>query len=193
MTIMGLLLTATVPTLGDMAASSRRTKYLSDLSSLFETARQYAVAKNTYVWVAFSDAGNNTTPLYAVAVASRDGLAHGYGPDDAWPGQTIDMATDANFTPVTRVLPLGSFKFDSDGVHFDNAAKFKVKAGGASQVILARSVVFSPAGEARIAPGIQGNITFSASATEGKLARVIDTVIVNGPTGFLTVQNGSAN
>ncbi len=187
--LIGILATATIPAVGNMAAASRRTKSLSDLSTLFEGARQYAVAKNTYVWVAFSDTSTGR-PLYASVIASRNGLAQGYGPDDSWTTQTIDVANNDKFSPVSRLMTVGDFKLCSDA-SFASTAAFKVRMG-AQNYDLTRSVQFSPTGEAKIDSGVKGNIPFEISAREGSMARVVDRIIVNGPTGFVQFEQGQA-
>lgn len=187
--LIGILATATIPAVSNAASASRRTKYLNDISSLFENARQYAVAKNTYVWVAFSDDAADGRPLYACVVASRNGLAQGYGPEDAWSSQLIDVANNASFSPVTRVITLGDYKLNpADSLAA--TAQFRVRSGP-KDVGFSRSIQFSPSGEAKIASGIQGNISFETSATEGQMKNVKDTFTLNGPTGFL--QFASAN
>lgn len=183
--LIGILATATIPALGNMAASSRRTKYLTDLSTLFEGARQYAVSKNTYVWVAFSENAANGSPLYACVVASRTGLAQGYGPEDLWAARTFDVSNNAELVPVTRVVTLGDFGLTpAPAGALAVTAKFKVRIG-AKEVDLSRSVQFSPSGEAKVGGGVQGNIVFATSATEGQMKDVKDSFTVNGPTGFV--------
>ncbi len=187
--LIGILATATIPALGNMAASSRRTKYLTDVSSLFEGARQYAVAKNTYVWVAFSENAMNGRPLYACVVASRNGLAQGYGPEDLWAARTFDVPSNAEFIPVTKILTLGDFDLTSAS-SLAATARFKVRTGS-KEVDLSRSVQFSPSGEAKIGSGVQGNIAFNTSAIEGHMKDVRDSFAVNGPTGFVRFTSGS--
>lgn len=189
--LISILATATIPAVGNMAASSRRTKSLSDISTLFEGARQYAVAKNTYVWVAFSDTSAGK-PLYASVIASRNGLAQGYGPDDNWVAQSIDVTSNNNnFLPVSRMMTVGDFKFTSDA-SFGSTASFKVRSGSQTYD-LSRSIQFSPSGEAKIDEGVKGNIAFQISAKEGPMTKVIDTITVNGPTGFVQFEDGQAN
>lgn len=188
--LISILATATIPAVGNMAAASRRTKSLTDISTLFEGARQYAVAKNTYVWVAFSDTSSGK-PLYASVIASRNGLAQGYGPDDSWVPQTIDVSNSDKFIPVSRMMTVGDFKLTS-AANFGSTAGFKVRS--ASQTYdLSRSVQFSPSGEAKIDEGVKGNIAFQISAREGSMANVVDTFTVNGPTGFVQFEEGQAN
>lgn len=184
MAVVGILMTAVVPAIGNMASASRRTKYLNEVSSLFEGARQYAVSKNTYVWVAFSADAAGGTPLYACVVASKNGLAQGYGPDDVWNSQVIDVRNSASFIPVTRVLNLGDFRLDPVD-SLGSTAQFKIAAGGNKEVNFPRSVQFTPSGEAKVMNGVQGRIAFETSATEGAMKKVKDTFALNGPTGFL--------
>lgn len=187
--LISILAVATIPAVSNFASSSRRTKYLNDLSSVFESARQYAVSKNTYVWVGFSADASNGTPLYACVMASRNGLAQGYGSEDAWNSQVIDMANNEAFTPVSRVITLGDFKLNSAD-SLASTAQFRVQAGQ-RDIQLTRSVQFSPSGEAKISGATQGNIAFETAAIQGQMKDVKDTFVLNGPTGFLQFDSGN--
>lgn len=182
--IIGLLATAAVPAVGDMAASSRRTQFLADLSGVLESARQYAVAKNTYVWVAFT--ADSSTGQSVVAIAAKDGLGQGYGPDDTWTPTVVDLSNSANFSQISRAKSLGEVKIQS-AENLAQGLGFRVSQDG-RLVDFPRSIQFSPAGSAKIAAGIQGTLILQTSAGNGRFA---DRVAVNGPTGFVQVESGT--
>jgi len=189
--ILSLLATAVVPAVSDIMASSRRTQYLTDLSSLLESARQYAVSKNTYVWVAFNDPSDGKTPLCARMVASRDGLSQGYG-EDGWSKSSFDVPS-ANYATVSRLVTLGDFTLTADpDSDLAKTPTFNI-TGGRQTPSLTRCIQFTPSGEAKIDSGIQGNITLKTKASYGKMAKVEDTVVINGATGFVKIQEGRAN
>ena len=185
--VISVLASLAVPALSSYAASSRRTKFLTNLSSLFETARQYAVSKNTYVWVAL---GTDNNKLFATVIATKDGTSQGFG-EDPWTQGTVNL-TQANnaFATVTRLVPLGDFAVNAfNGERaFASTPAFSVPKPGGSSMQLDRSVQFSPSGEARISAGLKGTIRFEASALEGSMKSIKDTVLINGPTGFLKIQ-----
>lgn len=188
--VISVMASLAVPALSSYAASSRRTKFLTDLSSLFETARQHAVSKNTYVWVAL---GTENNKLFATVIATKDGTSQGFG-EDPWTQGTVNL-TQANnaFTTVTRLVPLGDFAVNAfDGEQaFASTPAFSVPKPGGSSMQLDRSVQFSPSGEARINAGLKGTIRFKAAAQEGSMKGLTDTVQINGPTGFLKIQSAN--
>ncbi len=187
--IISLLATAAVPALSDMMASSRRTKYLTDLSTMLESARQYAVSKNTYVWVSFNEqTANGQDPLFARMFATTDGLSHTFGPEDAWSSVEVTVPASTNYAAVSRMVALGDVQLAVDA---DLTSTPTFAAGGTSPK-LTRSIQFTPSGEAKVGAGVQGSITLSAKASYGKMAKVEDKLVINGPTGFVRIESGQA-
>ena len=184
MAIIGILVTASIPAVGGLTSASRRTQFLSNASNLLGSARQYAVANNTYAWVAF---GEKDDSLYAVAVSSTTGLSQGYGPEDVWSEETFNLQNTDEFAPITRIIKLGEYTLTSVIANFSSRPGFQTKQGGDGDLDLSRSVQFSPSGEARIGPGLRGNLTFKAKAISGQFADRDETIIVNGPTGFVSI------
>lgn len=74
-TIIAILTAAGGPALSALTASGGANQNISQLSGILEQAREYAVAQNTYVWVAFntSVASNGTKQVSVAVVASTDG------------------------------------------------------------------------------------------------------------------------
>lgn len=73
---MAIMAAIAVPSLMGLTSSGRMNQNLLELSGLLEEARQYALAQNTYVWVAFlSRTDSNGIKTLSVAVlASKDGI-----------------------------------------------------------------------------------------------------------------------
>ena len=186
MAVMGLLISAMVPAVSSYATSQRRTKFLYEISGLFESARQYAVSRNTYVWVAFSDDAGAGKPLYATLIASKTGLGQGFGPEDPWTVKPVNIQ-DANsgFALAGPVKILGDFKLSetSGKTAFSRAVTFTVPRPSGN-ITLARSVQFSPSGEARASAALFGQLVIDATATEGRMKEVKDRITLNGATGF---------
>lgn len=170
--LMGLLAAVSGPALSALNGSNRVTQTVSEVAGFLEQARQYAVAQNTYVWVAFyEDANAVGGNSVAVAVmASNDGTdptstvaQYNFG--------TIPRALTSNPPPaVSLIAPIrifkqvklqdaGSLSFSTlptmtlDPVHNSlakNAATFSLKPPGASQAVaFSRYIQFTPSGEAR--------------------------------------------
>lgn len=190
--VIGLVASLAAPSLGSISAASKRTRFLNDLSGLFETARQYAVTKNTYVWLAFNS-NSKDQDLQAAIIASRTGLAQGYGPDDvAWAPTTIDLdkGLNANYVIVTRLLSLGNFQLkNGEQTPFAPGPHFTLKKGSAAPQMLDRVVQFSPSGEAKVGPGLQAQLIFEGGAFNGPMAEVRDRFRINGPTGLFRMEN----
>jgi len=183
--IISLLTTLTIPAVGSINSASKRTQFLSTFSNVLETARQYAVANNTYVWVAFGEKDNN---LYTATVSSRSGLSQGYGPAEIWNNQTINLQNADDFSLISRVVKLGEYTISSAPADFSSQPGFQTTAGGTGSLLLSRSVQFSPSGEARVAPGLRGDMVFAAKAVQGQFADREEKIVVNGLTGFVSVQ-----
>jgi type II secretory pathway pseudopilin PulG len=72
--IISLLAVLTVPSVVGLSTSDKFDSAVSGLSETLSLARQTAVARNTYVWVAFAVPVNPTdTPLSTLVIASTDG------------------------------------------------------------------------------------------------------------------------
>lgn len=190
--LLGIVASLVAPSLGSISASSKRTRFLTDLSGMFETARQYAVTKNTYVWVAFNS-NSADQELQAAIIASRTGLAQGYGPDDAvWAPAVINLGKgiDPNYQIVTRLLSLGNFQLEKgEKTSFAPGPKFTLQKGSAAPQQLDRVVQFSPSGEAKVGPGLQAQLIFEGGASNGPMAKVRDRFRINGPTGLFRMEN----
>lgn len=186
MAVMGLLVSAMVPAVSSYATSQRRTKFLYEISGLFETARQYATSRNTYVWVAFSDDAITGRPLYATLIASKTGLGQGFGPEDSWTVKPVNLQdAGSGFALAAPVKVLGDFKLTEvpGETAFSRAVTFTVPRPG-GDITLGRSVQFSPSGEARASAALFGQLIIDASATEGRMREVKDRITLNGATGF---------
>jgi prepilin-type N-terminal cleavage/methylation domain-containing protein len=116
MAIAALLITGTVMSLRGIGTAGRFDKALGDISGLFEQARAYAVAQDTYVWVVLYENAPANGPLevYARAFASSDGTDP-FG----WTG-TMAFPTPGSYngTALTAITRFYYFK----GVHLQTAS-----------------------------------------------------------------------
>jgi prepilin-type N-terminal cleavage/methylation domain-containing protein len=72
--IIGILAVVTIPAFNQMQAGAGFARSLSDIQSLLEKARYEAMARNTYVWLAFQTATNQgSLEVQGALFASADG------------------------------------------------------------------------------------------------------------------------
>jgi len=127
--------------------AGRLTKTSGDIADLLEQARAYAMAQNTYVWVGFSGADNDT--LRVGVVASRGGDSNP-SPDDLVP-----LSRVRSFERV-RIVSLA--KSDERPPAMDDAQMGNLKSaimtfsmGGSAAVTFDSKVIqFNSRGESRI-------------------------------------------
>ncbi len=169
--IMALLATASLPSLGGLGAAGKTRAALSDMSGLLEQARQYAVAQGTYVWVVFrADTDAQGQDRLSVAVlASRDGTDPNSDPSSAYdygtvPGPSLDLISkvrafsrlqlhDAGTFTSSDLASLAGMPTAGTANDLSRAATFGVRLpGDASASSFTKSIQFLPTGEARNGP-----------------------------------------
>jgi prepilin-type N-terminal cleavage/methylation domain-containing protein len=158
--IIALLAVLALPSVLGLVRGNQVTRNLAVLSGLLEQARQVAVAKNTFVWVAFSDAPA-TEPQEGVAVAVI-GATGGTDPF-GWGTDPISLVNNPDLELLAPVRRLERVKLSGAGTvamtglppeAAENLAAletvdFQVPAGGATRRFT-RAVQFTPTGEARV-------------------------------------------
>ena len=98
MAIIGLLTALTVPAINSLASAHGVAQGAYSVADLLELARNEAVAKQTYVWVAFQNATVfGSSELQMAAVYSKDG-------SDGTKYNADPVATAANLGSLTKVL-----------------------------------------------------------------------------------------
>lgn len=168
--LMGFLAAASVPAMSALNGSGRINQTVSEVAGLLEQSRQYAIAQNTYVWVAFFE-DTNATGIRTVTVAvmaSKDGT----NPTSITP--TYNFGTIPSATAlVNMVCPLRTFSkvslqdagtFTSSDISklpplvldksnnslAKSAASFQIKIpGNTATSRFDRYILFTPSGEAR--------------------------------------------
>lgn len=105
--ILGILAAASAPAFTSLVRGNDVSSSLQTLGGVLESARQYAITKNTHVWVAFSDVDPaDEQPKVSIAVvSSRTG-------DDIlpWTTDVIDLSTYSNLELVDKVQALPGVK-----------------------------------------------------------------------------------
>lgn len=205
MGVAGALLSLTVTALPSLMKSGQLNSTVSDLAGILSQARQYAVAQNTYVWVAFQPDSNaqGGDALNVAVLASKSGRDpapwsdYGSVPNPASP---IDFIGRPRTFSQTRFREAGAITFQSlpSGTAslgianslVNGTASFTIKRpGDTAPVQYPRIIQFTPTGEARNSAGPIDIIEFALQPTRGTVAdqNNVAVIRVNGLTGQTTV------
>lgn len=193
--IIALLSSLAGPAISSISKGSQMNQAVAEVGGLLEEARQYAVAKNTYVWVAFDDSGSVDEDQVRIAVlASKNGTDLAvWGTDDTTGAgaQTMLLNRVRTFSQVKLSgagalgagqiadLPPAANSGDLGG------AAFKLLLPGGVQGLFSKAVLFTPAGEARNGATLIGAIDFGLQPSRSRVAVAgnVAVVRVNGLTG----------
>ncbi|CAN5342381.1 hypothetical protein BH09VER1_BH09VER1_27610 [soil metagenome] len=200
MAVAGMLLGLSGVAVTSLSKGGTLNKSLADVAGTLEQARQYAVAQNTYVWVAFlpgTMSGNSTVSM--VVLASKNGAdptpwsAYGTVPNSQIGLLTrvktfdqIGLSDAATFTDRIPELT-GATAVTKDVNSLANGtAKFSVLLPGTTTpVVFDRVIQFTPSGEAHNASNLIDVIEFGMQPTHGTVAdeKNVAAIRVNGLTG----------
>jgi len=203
--VMSLLVSITVPAISSLAKGNQMNQSLTEIAGMLDGARQYAIAQNTYVWVAMrpNPNGPRGDELSVVALASKTGVDpspwSGYG---TVPNAQIDLLTrpktfdqirleDAATFGAEKIPDLaGRATVSAANSPARETATFGIKLPGTtSPVNFTRVIQFTPRGEARVAGSVIDVIEFGLRPTRGQVAdeNNVAVVRVNGLTGQTAV------
>ncbi len=195
MAVISVLASLAAPAISSLSKGSQMNQALAEVGGLLEEARQYAVAKNTYVWVAFNDSPSGADDQLRVAVlASKSGAdLVSWGTDDT-------TSSLARTELLNRVRTFKQVKLSGAGA-FDpskipdlptvsnpgdpGSANFTIRVPGGNSERFAKAIQFTPGGEARKTSALIGMIEIGLQPTHGQAADAdnVAVVRVNGLTG----------
>jgi len=115
-TIIAVLSAAGGPAFTALTSSGSANQNISQLSGILEQAREYAVAQNTYVWVAFynSTASNGTSQVSVAVIASTDGTdPASLGGVSSWQTYGYGAAPGAGLALVSKIVTLKQLNIES--------------------------------------------------------------------------------
>ena len=203
--VMSILLSVAVPALSSMAMGNQMNRSLIELAGTLDQARQYAIANNTYVWVALrpNSSGNQGDELSVALLASKTGTDpspwSNYG---SVPNAQIDIVArprtfenirfeEANTYSQSKIPSLaGKSATSLDNTPANNKAVFNIKLpGSGSSANFNRVIQFTPTGEARVSSSVIDVVEFGLHSTQGKAASENNVAVlrVNGLTGQTAV------
>lgn len=202
--VMSVLVSLCVPAISSITMGGKWNQSLSELAGTLDQARQYAIAQNTYVWVAMHPTTDsvNGDELNVAVLASKTGTDPSpwtsYG---AVPNDQLDLIMKPKAFQQVKLEEAGFFKSDkvpslpstpstdagNSPAQTSGAGFFKVTMPGTSAPKgFTRVIQFTPGGEARIAQGsVIDVIEFGMHPTRGAKADDNNVAVlrVNGLTG----------
>lgn len=204
--IMSVLVALAIPALTSMAKGNQMTQALIELSGTLEQARQYAISRNTYVWVAMrpNPNGSNGDELSVAVLASKTGTDPSpWSNYNTVPNDQIDLVNRVRTFDQVRFEEAGTFKSSDipdlvgktatsamNNSPANNTASFRIKLPGTSSTAdFTRVILFTPNGEARVSSNVIDVIEFGLRPTRGKSGDENNVAVlrVNGLTGQTAV------
>lgn len=183
MGIIGVLGSMAVPAVCGLTRSNQMTKNLMILDGICEQARQYAISKNTYVWVVLSSGSLDS--IKVGQIASLDGT-------DVldWTQAPTTVSGTSNLEMVGTPQDLRWVKVENSNVANAGVAWASVNiiGGGGQQRTYTRAVQFTPTGEARVGATTSRYIDMAIFQDVGVNAPNKAVLRVAGLTGKTTVQ-----
>lgn len=196
MGVIGLLMSVAVPALSNLTKGSQMNQALIEVTESLEQARQFAVAQNTYVWVAFNNVaasqGVDEQVRMAVLVSRSGGELSTWGTDDTTSStaQTQLITRPRTFNQV-KLSSAGTFSrsqiasLPEGGVDSLGSANFTIMVPGGQKEVFTQAIQFTPSGEARTTANMAGMVELGLQPTHAKIADAnnVAAVRVNGLTG----------
>lgn len=141
MAVMSILVALVMPVIGTIQSGHSFTKSVNDLSGILESARNYAQARNTYVWLGLAQQANNPGRVYVATVASLSGESDLSG--DVEPQDRVHELSGI------ALIPFGGATSDVQDIQASTLGSFTQKIGG-TDMGFTNIVRFSPTGEATV-------------------------------------------
>jgi len=203
--IVAMLATAAAPALSSLSKGGSMNQSLVELAGLFDQARQYAIAQNTYVWVAMrpDPAASDGDSLSVVVLASSSGIDPAPWSDyGAVPNSQIKTLTKPRTFSQIRLEEAGAFSgtqvrdlpatpsVGTANSPANGTAIFQIKIPGtASPSTFRRIVQFTPDGQARVAANPIDVVEFGVHPMRGNVADAKNVAVlrINGLTGQTAV------
>jgi prepilin-type N-terminal cleavage/methylation domain-containing protein len=204
--IITVLAAAVGPAMSAIMSSGGANQNISKLSEIFEQAREYAVAQNTYVWVTFNPipaTGNTPDKVIVAVVASTDGTDPGViNPTATNPYGQVPSASLALISKVVTLnqllirnaatfpvssLPATPVADSSNNCEtLPNGWNFAIQTPGTgSSSTYTQVVQFTPSGQARNGSSPVDFIDFDVQPERGNQPdpKNVAVLRVNGLTG----------
>lgn len=185
MGIIGILLSISVPALISLSSSNRSTQAIIQVTETFERARDFAISRRTYVWVAFCNPDSSGNRPAAVAmIASGDGTLGGVSLTQASPSPKYAVPNAAGLMLADKIQLLKNCFLQSEipsgntlearlpGIPPNSSSAsdgpvFTITGGAYPNFVSAMSVMFTPTGEAKVSSSISEALQVVVIPTRG--------------------------
>lgn len=158
MAVITVMAVLSVPAFSSISSSGRTNQAVVEIAGLLENARQYAVSKNTYVWVAFAkeESATDGGVLMVAVVASKDGMKH--EASGSVPGGDFNQVSQVKVFPQLAWEDAGKYgglegmaaSQQTGSANNVAGSGFKLKVPGRTGTMtFTQAVEFQPTGEAR--------------------------------------------
>lgn len=188
--VMAMLMSVSLPALTSLAFGGHFNQAVTEVNGMLEQARQYAVAQNTYVWVAFNiDQVNSIDQLAVAVVSSKDGT-------DLGPPYVNPTSSSSTIRLVSKIrtfpqLLLQDTPTATNSLTSSSFFSMKIPGASGSSSLFTRGIQFTPSGEARVAGSPVDVIEFGLQPKRNSSAPTdtnnIAIVRVTGITGRVKV------
>jgi len=158
MAIIAMLTALSAPAISSLTRGNRMNENLLALGGIFEQARQLAISRNTFVWVAFSDPlpGTPSDGVLVATIAAKGGI------DSLnWSTAAVSVAGSSDFEIAGKIRTLKGIRIMDKGALSVTNLPSETSLGSLQSVQLQASVAgqtknftkaiqFTPTGEARV-------------------------------------------
>lgn len=166
MAVMSVLLSLGAVVATGVSKAGKFNANVARLSGILDQARHYAIANNTYVWVAFHQApaggGRSQDSVGIAVIASKDGTNPvGWSGTTDVPGSALEIVNRLEWMEGASLDPSASISALMDpasrparsGQPLTGDVKFRLPLPGDNQTVTFDQVaVFTPRGEAAVGP-----------------------------------------
>jgi prepilin-type N-terminal cleavage/methylation domain-containing protein len=166
MAVIALMAAIALPAIEGPSDSGRMNQNLAELSGLLEEARQYALAENTYAWVAFlpgTDANGKETLTVAI-LASQDGTDPA-GTGSSWTTFSYAAAqNNAEITLVSKIVVLHQISLQQAGTFASGTGSGEISCLPVSPTVSGAANSYATNGNGFFnlqVPGASGSQTFT--------------------------------
>jgi prepilin-type N-terminal cleavage/methylation domain-containing protein len=198
--IMGVLVAIAIPSIRGLGKGQSITNSVTLLTGVLNNARQEAVTKNTYVYVALGNYPANTDTLWIVTFSSNDGT----NAVDLSNSPNVDLTSSNNLqlsgSPrsfehinltdknVLKPSSLPNPDVDPSNINPLNDGSITVPAGGKT-IALNRLMVFTPSGQAMSESELNQYIEFGIVGSQDNSSSPKDPAVfrISGNLGVVTV------
>jgi len=150
--IIAIISTISIMGLGGLSKEGAMTRSVGEVRGLMDYARQYAITRNTYVWVAYQSAEDDGSVVLIESTTGADPIDWSTDPVDVSSHNELRVLGKIEQMSGVRLLDAGNVAItgvDSEDAHAASTVDLRITMG-TGNVSFDRAVLFAPTGEVRI-------------------------------------------